>query len=323
MIKILLYNMKTGDTRWGDESMLDEWNNNPELWMWADFSNVEQAREKEIFAETLKLHPLAISDAQRKRHPPKLEAFDEHFFVLMQELDATASDIAFSTLQVAFFVGKRFLVTRHDFESTSIESVQRDIVVELINPSRGSGYIAYSILRRITDQYTKLVESLEPKLDDIETEMFENPRDSLLENLIEYGRNLKKLRRIFNYHQEIFSRLCRKDYPIIGKHERREFVVVFEHTERLTSLTTLYKEVTDELMNGYISITSHRLNQIMKILTVVTVTFMPLTLIAGIYGMNFENMPELKIEKAYYMLLGVMGLIVGGLLLLFRKMKWL
>ena len=77
-------NMKTGDTRWGDESMLDEWSNNPDLWMWAYFSNVEQGREKEIFTETFKLHPLAISDAQRKRHPPKLEAFDEHFFVLMQ-----------------------------------------------------------------------------------------------------------------------------------------------------------------------------------------------------------------------------------------------
>jgi len=323
MIKIFLRNMKTGDTRWGDESMLDEWNSSPDLWMWADFSNLEQQREKEIFAETFKLHPLAISDAQRKRHPPKLEAFDEHFFVLMQELDATASDIAFSTIQVAFFVGKRFLVTRHDFESTSIDNVQRDIEAGQLNPSRGSGYIAYSVLRRLTDRYTKLVESLEPKLEDIETEMFEHPRDSLLEKLMEYGRNLKKLRRIFTYHQEIFSRLSRKDYPILGKQERHEFLVAFEHTERLTSLTTLYKEVTDELMNGYISITSHRLNQIMKILTVVTVTFMPLTLIAGIYGMNFENMPELKIEKAYYVLLGVMGFIVCGLLLLFRKMKWL
>ena len=315
--------MKTGDTRWGDESMLDEWSNNTDLWMWADFSNAEQGREKEIFTETFKLHPLAISDAQRKRHPPKLEAFDEHFFVLMQELDASASDIAFSTIQVALFVGKRFLVTRHDFESMSIDNVQRDIEAGQLNPSRGSGYIAYSILRRITDRYTKLVESLEPQLEDIETEMFEHPRDSLLEKLMAYGRNLKKLRRIFTYHQEMFSRLSRKDFPILGKQERHEVLVAFEHTERLTSLTTLYKEVTDELMNGYISITSHRLNQIMKILTVVTVTFMPLTLIAGIYGMNFENMPELKIENAYYVLLGVMGFLVCSLLLLFRKMKWL
>ena len=323
MIKIYLRNMKTGDTRWGDESMLDEWSNSPDLWMWADFSNVEQGREKEFFTETFKLHPLAISDAQRNRHPPKLEAFDEHFFVLMQELGAAASDIAFSTIQVAFFVGKRFLVTRHDFESTSIDSVQRDIEDELVNPSRGSGYIAYSILRRITDRYTKLVESLEPKLEDIETEMFENPRDSLLERLIEYGRNLKKLRRIFNYHQEIFSRLSRRDQPLIGKQERHEFIDVFEHTERLASLTSLYKELNDDLMNGYISVTSHRLNQIMKVLTIVTVIFAPLTLMVGIYGMNFENIPELKIKNAYYIFLGVMGFIVISLLLLFRKMKWL
>ena len=113
------------------------------------------------------------------------------------------------------------------------------------------------------------------------------------------------------------------DHPFIGKQERHEFTDAFEHTERLASLTTLYKELTDDLMNGYISVTSHRLNQIIKVLTVVTVVFLPLTLLAGIYGMNFEDMPELKIRNAYFVVIGVMGLIVIGLLLLFRKIRWL
>jgi len=93
--------------------------------------------------------------------------------------------------------------------------------------------------------------------------------------------------------------------------------------ERLTILSNLYRDLTDDLMNGYFSVTSHRLNQIMKVLTIVTVIFLPLTLMVGIYGMNFEDIPELKIKNAYYIFLGVMGLIVVGLLIPFRKVRWL
>jgi magnesium transporter len=117
--------------------------------------------------------------------------------------------------------------------------------------------------------------------------------------------------------------LSRKNHPFIDSQERHEYVDVFEHTERLASLTTLYKELTDDMMNGYISVTSHRLNQIMKVLTIVTVIFLPLSLMVGIYGMNFDYMPELKTHNGYFILLGVMGTLVATLLLLFRKIRWL
>ena len=273
--------------------------------------------------ETFNLHPLAIADAQRERHPPKLEVFDGYFFLLMQGLDANTTDIDFRTIQIAFFVGDRFLLTRRNVESVGINAVWSDAESGQLKLTRGPTHVAYRILRRVTDRYTYKVEGVEQKLDDIEMEMFDNPRDDLLESLIAFGRNLKRLRRIFTYHQNIFSQLSRREQPFIGKLERHEFTDVFEHTERLASLTGLYKELVDDLMNGYISVTSHRLNQIMKVLTVVTVVFLPLALLVGIYGMNFEDMPELKIKNAYYVLLSVMGLIVISLLLLFRKVRWL
>ena len=139
------------------------------------------------------------------------------------------------------------------------------------------------------DRYTNIVEGFEYRLETAEDEMFENPRDALLQELIGYGRNLKRLLRIFNYHQGIFERLRRENQPFIKKQGHHEFNDVFEYTERLASLTALYKELTDDLMNGYISVASHRLHQIMKVLTVVTVIFMPLTVLAGIYGMNFDT----------------------------------
>lgn len=323
MIRTMLHNIKTGETRWGSEELFANWRNNSEQWIWADFDNVDPEYEKEQFLDTFDLHPLSIADVRRERHPPKLEVFDNYFFLLMHGLDAGTTDIDFKTIKIAFFVSERLLVTQRTLESVSIDTTWAEAGAGDVKLSRGPAHAAYRILRRITDRYTNVVEDMEQKLDDIEVEMFEDPRDDLLESLIHFGRNLKRLQRIFNYHQEIFSRLRSRDHPFIEKQERHEFTDVFEHTERLASLTSLYKDLTDDLMNGYISITSHRLNQIMKVLTIVTVIFLPLTLMVGIYGTNFEDIPELKIKNGYFIFLGVMGMIVTGLLLLFRKVRWL
>ncbi len=323
MIRTLLHDRKTGETRRGDEGVFAEWAENPDLWIWADFDNEDPSREKALFSEKFGLHSLAIDDAQRDRHPPKLEVFDEYFFLLMNGLDATTTDIDFNTIPIAFFVSDRFLVTRRGVESVSMDAIWTEAENGGLDLSNGSVHAAYRVVRRVTDRYTHLVEGLQRRLDSMEDEMFENPRDALLEELIGYGRNLKRLWRIFTYHQGLFVRLSRKDHPFIGKQQRHEFIDVFEHTERLVSLTSLYKELADDLMNGYISVTSHRLNQIMKVLTVVTVIFAPLALLVGIYGMNFEDIPELKVKNGYFVLLGVMATIVTSLLLLFRKMRWL
>ena len=323
MIRVILHDQKTGETRYGDENLFSEWTSNPDLWIWADFYNEEPEKENALFGDVFGLHPLAISDAQRDRHPPKLEVFDGYLFLLLQGLDAGTTGIDFKTIQIAFFLGDRFLLTRHRAESTSIGSTWVEVEQSKLNMAQGPAHIVYQILRRMTNHYTNIVEGYEERLETVEEDMFENPRDVLLEELIGYGRNLKRLRRIFNYHQGVFERLKRENQPFIKKQRHHEFNDVYEHTERLASLTALYKELTDDLMNGYISVTSHRLNQIMKVLTVVTVIFMPLTVLAGIYGMNFEYMPELKFRNAYFTLLGVMGTLVAVLLMLFRKIRWL
>ena len=323
MIRTLLHDPKTGETRRGDESLFSEWSHNPDLWMWADFKDEELLSEKKHFIERFGFDPLVISDAQRERHPPKLEIFGGYLFLLLQGLDADTVDIDFRTIQIAFFIGGRLLLTRRIDESVSIDSIWLEAEQGDLEVTQGSAHIVYRILRRITDRYTAAVEVMEQRLEAMEDEMFKNPRDALLEELIGHGRNLKRLRRTLNYHQGIFERLSHKETPIIEKKGVHEFNDVFEHTERLASLTTLYKELTEDLINWYISVTSHRLNQIMKVLTVVTVVFMPLTLLVGIYGMNFEYMPELKIQNAYFVLLGLMATLVAILLLFFKKIKWL
>jgi magnesium transporter len=323
MIRTMLYDPTSGEIRWGDEGLLSEWEPQGPGWIWADLDAEEPAREANLFSRHFGFDPLVIGDAQRDRHPPKLETFDGYFFLLLNGLDADTRDIEFRTIQLGLFVGQRFLVTRRKARSVSIDNAWREADAGYLKVVPGPAHVAYRITRLVTDRYTHIVVGLERRLEELEDEMFENPRDAVLEELLSYNQNLLKLRRVFTYHQDIFARLSRKDHPFISKRGRHQFTDVYEHTERLASLSHLYKELADDLMHGYISVNSHRLNQIMKVLTVVTAIFLPLTLLVGIYGMNFEEMPELKVHNAYFVLLGVMAAIVVGQLALFRKLKWL
>ena len=210
MIRTLLHDPRTGETRRGNEEQLSEWSENPDLWVWADFDNEELIGEKKNFLERFGLDPLVIADAQRERHPPKLEVFHEYFFLLLQGLDKGTTDIDFKTIQISFFLGDRFLITRRKAESVSIDSTWLEAEQGKFEVARGPSHIVYRILRRMTDRYTAVVEGLEDRLETMEDEMFENPRDALLEELIGYGRNLKRLQRIFNYHQGLTERLSRK-----------------------------------------------------------------------------------------------------------------
>jgi magnesium transporter len=165
--------------------------------------------------------------------------------------------------------------------------------------------------------------NLEPRLEILETEIMQQPDDSILAELLEYKTELKKFRRVFLYHQQVFGDLKTGNFPAVGTGHEHEIVDVYEHQERVSSLATLYNEMVSDLADGYLSVASHRLNQIMKVLTVVMAIFVPLSFLAGIYGMNFENMPELQSQSGYFILLGLMFTIVVVLLIIFYRKKWL
>lgn len=174
----------------------------------------------------------------------------------------------------------------------------------------------------MTDRYTKIVLGLELRLDELEDEMFQSPDDRLLAELTEYNSHLKKLRRVMTYQHSTMSALSRVDTPACFVGTQHEFNDVYENTERLASLCTLYQELAVDLMQSYISLTSHRLNQIIKVLTIVTVIFLPLGLIAGLYGMNFEFMPGAGGHYGFFLTLMAMTALAATLLLIFRRLRW-
>jgi magnesium transporter len=323
MIKALLYDLTTQELQQGGEELIQLWLNDRQTLIWLDFSEHDAEREKALLTDTFGLHPLAVQDAQRERHPPKLETFKDHTFLLLKGLADESRDFQFSTIQLAMFIGERFLITRHWDESPSVEQMRNEVANEPQRFADGLDSIAIRLGRIVVNRYLNILLKLEPRLEELESDIVDKPSDDILAELINLKTELKKFRRVFIYHQQIFSDLKNISCPQIHHERIHEIIDVYEQQERASSLAALYHELASDLIDGYISVASHRLNNIMKILTIVTTIFVPLSFLAGIYGMNFENMPELQSRSGYFILLSAMGIIILVLLAIFRKFRWI
>ncbi len=323
MIRTLLYNPADGSLCAGGEELLQRWQQAPDTVIWADFASEQKESEHRLLEQAFHIHPLAISDAQRERHPPKLEAFENFSFVLLKELVPDTQGFRLATTQLAMFVGNNFLVTRHAGPSPVVDGLFRQAADNASLFRDGNGALILRLCRVLVDDYVKMLLGIEPRLEELEQEIMENPRDAMLAELLGYKTELKRFRRVFIYHEQIFRELKSRHFPGLGHDITHQVNDVYEHQERAGSLAGLYYELASDMVEGYISVASHHLNQIMKILTVVMSIFVPLSFLAGIYGMNFENMPELHSPSGYFILLGVMGSIALLLLYLFRRKRWL
>lgn len=323
MIRTMLHDPVSNQQTVGAQNLLDVWRESTESTIWIDLYEFPSASETELLKEYFHLHPLAIQDAQRERHPPKLESFEDHTFVLLKGLDAQTQDIDFGTIQIAIFIGPRFIVTRHTGPSPSIDKAWAEAEQQPGLLAAGPDALGIRLAGHVVNRYLPILLALETRLDDLEDEMTARPSDKLLAELVCHKANLKKLRRIVTYHVQLFETMRTSIPPGIREELRHELNDVYEHLERVMSLAGLYYELASDLMDGYITMASHRLNHIVKILTIVTTLFVPMSFIAGLYGMNFDNMPELHTEYGYFVVLGIMAVTAATLLYILYRKGWL
>ena len=285
--------------------------------IWIDVGGEEAEGERRWLTETFGVTTSTSQTLFAPRHPPKLEAFDDHLFLLLRGLASRSDSIAFGTIQIGVLFGERWLFTRHVEVSPSTDGAWAEVERRPTLLADGPAAVALRLSRRLADRYLPIVLNLEARLEEIEEEMFDTPGDRLLEELLVYKRQLKRLRRIASYHVSAFGNLKNAELPMVPDALEHRVNEVWGQMERIASLSALYNDLANDLMNGYLSLSSHRLNNIMKVLTIVTVIFVPLTFIAGIYGMNFEYIPELGVRSGYFFVLGAMAVITVFLLFLF------
>lgn len=312
----------TGERLEGGTELVEQWRNENGSYIWIDLLNEEQAVEKQ-FLLSMGCHPLAVEDVQRFRHPPKTETFNDYTLILYRGITEFNKDLTIQQMTIALFAGDRCLITCHPRNSMGInhywENAQKENL--LVSP----GLLSSRIMRFSIGRYLEAILAFEPSLNELEDAMQEKPNDEVMRELISYQSRLRKLKRIFSYHEKLVTNLL-ADIPqrLIDEDGDIEHALqdLFERCERLHGLCTMYYEICGDLINGYLSISSHQLNSTMRVLTVITAIFVPLTFIAGIYGMNFDNMPELHTAYGYFYTLGGMLVIAAGFGIVAFK-KWL
>lgn len=307
----------------GGKELLSQWKEMPGSTLWIDIQDDLDTEVREFLLE-LECHPLAIQDAMRVRHPPKIEDFDDHTFLLYRGITDLNSNLEYQPQQLAFFVKEGLLVTFHREDSQSINKQlesNRSIPVK-----NGTGYLALGIIRTSAGRFLENILEFEVLLSEIEDELGESGNEETLLNLISYRSRLLKLRRIFNYHENITRELLTYNYSNMAS-EDAEFAHVIndvhDRLQRLSSLSQMFYDICGDLIDGYISISSHHLNIAMRVLTVITAIFVPLSFMAGVYGMNFEYMPELKSHYGYFTLIAIMLSTAFILLYIFKRKQWL
>lgn len=321
MIRTQLLN-SLGECLVGGEELIEQWRSDSQSFIWIDLEGERPPQEQEMLHE-LGCHKLAIEDVQRYRHPPKTETFENYTLILYRGLSEFKKDLTFKQMTIALFAGDRCLISCHQRPSRGITYFWQHAHQEhlLVSP----GLLAARIMKFSVGCYLESILEFEPSLNELEDSMQEKPSDEVLREVIAYKSRLRKLKRIFSYHERLVTNLL-KDIPqrLIDEDGDIEHGLqdLFERCERLNSLCTMYYEICGDLIDGYLSISSHQLNNTMKVLTVITAIFVPLTFIVGVYGMNFDNMPELHWHNGYYYVWGCM-LLFAGAATAFAYKRWL
>jgi magnesium transporter len=311
--------------------------------VWVDLNDPTTEEEDLILDETFHFHHLAILDCRAERlkpnhgdHLPKVEDYGSYLFSIINPIEMVTERDShgiewqqISTLQLNVFLGVKLIVTHHYEPSAAISKVLSLCSKNPLHLERGPDYIYHMILDYIVDQYNPILDRFDEDIDQLEDEIFLGVNQRTLERILNMKRQVFSLRRITSYQREMLHRLSRGEFELITQEEVAYYRNVFDHLVRATELSESYRDVLTGMLDAYLSITSNRLNEIMKVLAIISTFFLPLTFVAGVYGMNFNtatsryNMPELNWVYGYPFAWGVMIIMAIGMFIYFKRKRWL
>jgi magnesium transporter len=292
--------------------------------IWVDLSAPSPDESRMILADTFRFHPLAVEDATSEIHHPKVEAYDGYLYLILHGILFQASEHRFATRDVDFFLGRNYLVTVHDGDSRTIARL-RD-VCDRHQHILGEGPVGllHRIVDTMVDNYRPEVEELNERINDIEKQVFEKPKPNLLRTILAVKRDIASLRRVTLPQRDVIGRIARREFRQIPEQIVYRFRDVHDHLIRLSDEALLFQDRVTSLLEANLSQVSNQLNSVMKILTVITTIFMPLTLLSGLYGMNV-TLPDFPGGGTadFWWMVGLMIAVSVTMLRFFRRRGWL
>ncbi len=291
---------------------------------WINVCGVHDVDAVARVGSALGLHPLVQEDIVNTRQRPKAEIYDDHLFVVLQMIRYDAGTARLDTEQVSLILGPRYVVTFQERPGDVFETVRQRIRSDKGRIRRqGPDYLAHALMDVVVDHYFLTLESLEDQLEALEEALLDKPGPELLKAIHDLKRVMVALRKGVWPLRELLLTLERSESELIAPSTRPYFRDIYDHSIQVIDTVESFRDVLSGYMDVYLTSVSNRMNEIMKVLTIVATLFIPLTFIVGVYGMNFEHMPELGWRWAYPALWGVMVTLAGGMLLLFRRKHWL
>lgn len=293
------------------------------LWL-----NLEKPTDKEI--EILdwgfNFHPLAIEDCMASIQRPKIDRYDNYLFIVLHAASLGPHKDKATSLELDVFVGSNYIVTVHAKPIISVNSIKDRCLKNPQLLAKGPAHLFYNIADALVDNYFPMLEKLDRDIDKTERIMFNNSNTGTenINRILSLKKTIMTLRRFMGPQRELINFLTRGDYePFIGDDLSFYFRDIGDLFARVNDTLDSYRDILTNLLEGHISFVSNKLNEVMKVLTIIATIMMPLTLISGIYGMNFKYMPELNWRFGYFLILGLMLFLGIVMMIFFKRKKWL
>jgi magnesium transporter len=291
---------------------------------WINLSGIHDTALIDEFGKRFGIHPLALEDILNTNHRPKLDEYEGYSLIILKMLFFDDETQSIKTEQVSLLLGQSYVLSFQELEGDVFNGV-RDRLQRSSGKirQRGPDYLAYALLDSIVDSYFHILEKVGDRLVQLEEELINNPESTLLTTIYHYKRELLLLRKSVWPLREVINQLHKEASPLIHEGTQVFLRDLYDHTVQAIDTLEIFRDAITGLQDLYMSSVSNRMNEIMKVLTIMASIFIPLTFIAGVYGMNFEYIPELKWQWGYFAVWGVMASCATGMLVYFRRKKWL
>ncbi len=290
---------------------------------WLDLDGDDELMRTGLLRD-LGIHALAVEDIFQERLIPKVEDYGEYLYVVVHGIACDHDDPEdLRTIEVDLVLAPHWVVSHHHGGMSAADEVLEECRRNPRLFDKGAGFIAHAIMDHVVDYYVPVIDAFDRYVDEVETAVVSNPQQTVLQRIFRLKRSLQRLRRIAMHQREVLLRLSRGEFDQIPEKALPFFRDIHDHFVRVSDLADGYRELLSGALDAYLSVVSNRMNEVMKALTLVATLMLPLTFIAGLYGMNFDHMPELHWRYGYPFALCFMGCVAVGMTLWFRYKRWL
>ncbi|WP_339611543.1 magnesium/cobalt transporter CorA [uncultured Planktosalinus sp.] len=291
--------------------------------LWINIDGIHDESVIETLGSKLNVHKLSLEDILSVGQRPKIDEFEDYLHIIVKMVMLDQQD-EIEDEQLSFILHKNILISFQEKSGDVFHGVRKRIIEgKGFIRKRGSDYLLYALIDSVVDHYFLILEAVGEKIETLETELLLNPEESVLAKLHHLRRETLELRRSVYPLREVISRFEKIDESFLNPDVRVFIRDLYDHTIQVIETIEVLRESASGLLDLYMNSVSNKMNEIMKVLTIMASIFIPLTFIAGVYGMNFDNMPELHYKYGYHIIWAVMVLVFLGLLIYFKRKKWL